>query len=176
MAKIDISKITNYATLTAEEKIQALEAYEFEEDTEKFKAAISKANSEAAEWKRKHNALLSDEELKEAERQANEAAIKAEIDSLKKEKSISESKAKLLGLGYDETLAYESAKALADGNMEKFFENQKPFIESLKKTERASQLADVETPPAGTGAQSKSEKELSEINTLRQAAGLPTIT
>ena len=61
MAKIDTSKITGYAEMSAEDKLKALEAFEYEDNAaelEKQKAAVSKANSEAAEWKRKHNALL----------------------------------------------------------------------------------------------------------------------
>ena len=56
--KIDTSKITGYAEMSAEEKLAALEAFEIEapksgtDETEKLKAALSKANSEAAEWKR----------------------------------------------------------------------------------------------------------------------------
>jgi hypothetical protein len=53
--KIDTAKIENYAEMTAEEKLAALEAYEFEtpapkepEDVTKLKAALSKANSDAA--------------------------------------------------------------------------------------------------------------------------------
>lgn len=57
MAKIDTSKITGYAEMSAEDKLKALEAFEYEDNAaelEKQKAAVSKANSEAAEWKRKH--------------------------------------------------------------------------------------------------------------------------
>lgn len=102
MPKIDTSKIDNYANMTAEEKVAALEGYEFEVDNsevEKLKTQLSKANAEAAEWRRKHNALLSDEERKEAERQEADAAMRAELEALRKEKAISDSKARFLGLG-----------------------------------------------------------------------------
>ena len=64
MAKIDTSKIEGYADMTPEQKLAALEGYEYEDNAaelEKQKNALSKANSEAAEWKHKHNALLSEE-------------------------------------------------------------------------------------------------------------------
>ena len=71
MAKIDISKIENYASLTPEQKLTALEAYEVEDagggDLEKYKAAASKANSEAAELKRQLKARMTEDEQKEAE-------------------------------------------------------------------------------------------------------------
>ena len=51
-------KITGYAEMSAEEKLKALEEFEIEtpkdsnEEVTKLKAALSKANSDAAEWKR----------------------------------------------------------------------------------------------------------------------------
>lgn len=152
MPKIDTSKIDNYANMTAEEKVAALEGYEFEVDNsevEKLKTQLSKANAEAAEWRRKHNALLSDEERKEAERQEADAAMKAELEALRKKIAISDSKARFLGLGYDEKLATETAKALAEGDMEKVFANQQIHIENIRKAERASALGDTRKPPAG---------------------------
>lgn len=152
MPKIDTSKIDNYANMTAEEKVAALEGYEFEVDyseVEKLKTQLSKANAEAAEWRRKYNSLLSDEERKEAERQEADAAMRAELEALRKEKAISESKARFLGLGYDEKLATETAKALAEGDMEKVFANQQIHIENIRKAERASALGDTPKPPAG---------------------------
>lgn len=180
MPKIDTTKIENYANMTAEEKLAALEAFEYEADNpdaERLKAAVSKANSEAAELKRQLKARMTEDEQKEAERAAAEAAIKLELESLRKDKTVTEHKAQYLSLGYDETLAGETAKAFADGDMEKVFANQKLFVENLKKAERAAALADGGggEPPAGKGA-TKDEKEKQELNALRQAAGLPIIT
>ena len=162
MAKIDTTKIENYANMTAEEKLAALEAFEYEydnSDAERLKAAVSKANSEAAEWKRKHNALLSDEQRKEAERLEAEADMKAENEALHKKLTIIENKAKFLGLGYDEKLAAETAKALADGDMEKVFANQSVHIENIKKAERAAALASDPKPPAGGSGSAEITKE-----------------
>ena len=169
MPKIDISKIQNYENMTAEEKVKALEAYEFEVDNseverlkaevERLKTAVSKANSEAAEWKRKHNALLSEEERKEAERLEAQQAIEKENAELRKEKAIYESKARFLGLGYDEKLAAETAKALADGDMDKVFANQQIHIENVKRAERAASLAGDPKPPAGGGGGTEITKE-----------------
>ena len=64
---------------------------------------------------------MSEDEQKEAERIAADAAIKAELDALRKETATSKNKAKFLGLGYDEKLAAETATALADGDMDKVF-------------------------------------------------------
>ena len=162
MAKIDTSKIENYTNMTAEEKLAALEAFEYEadnSDAERLKAAVSKANSEAAELKRQLKARMTEDEQKEAERLAAEAAIKAELDALRKEKTISDSKAKFLGLGYDEKLAAETAKALADGDMDKVFANQQIHIDNVKKAAAASALAGDPKPPAGSSGGAKITKE-----------------
>lgn len=169
MPKIDISKIQNYENMTAEEKVKALEAYEFEVDNseverlktevERLKTAVSKANSEAAEWKKKHNALLSEEERKEVERLEAQQAIEKENAELRKEKAIYESKARFLGLGYDEKLALETAQALVDGDMDKVFANQQIHIENVKKAERAAGVANDPTPPAGGGGETEITKE-----------------
>jgi len=169
MPKIDISKIQNYENMTAEEKVKALEAYEFEVDNseverlktevKRLKTAVSKANSEVAEWKKKHNALLSEEERKEAERLEAQQAIEKENAELRKEKAIYESKARFLGLGYDEKLALETAQALVDGDMDKVFANQQIHIENVKKAERAAGVANDPTPPAGGGGETEITKE-----------------
>ena len=70
MAKIDVSSIDGYENMTAEEKIKTLEAFEYNDNStelEKYKSAASKANSEAASWKKKHNELLSEDERKKQE-------------------------------------------------------------------------------------------------------------
>ena len=178
MPKIDTAKIENYATMTAEEKLAALEVYEYEADNseaERYKAAVSKANSEAAEWKKKHNALLSEEERKEAERLEAQQAIEKELDALRKENAVTKNMADFLGIGYDDALASETAKALADGDMKKVFENQKKHIENVKKAAAASALAGDPKPPAGGGG-GDPDPAKDEINKIRKAAGLPITT
>ena len=70
MAKIDTSKIEGYASMSVEDKIKALEALEYDDNAaelERLRKANDKLSSESAEWKRKHNALLSEEEKKKQE-------------------------------------------------------------------------------------------------------------
>lgn len=99
MAKIDTSKITGYAEMSAEDKLKALEAFEYEDNAaelEKQKAAVSKANSEAAEWKRKHNALLGEDEKKKQEQEEKFANMEKELSELREAKRVSEFKAKFI--------------------------------------------------------------------------------
>ena len=74
MAKIDVTKIKGYEQMSAEDKLKALEAFEYDDgasEIERYKNAATKANSEAAEWKKKHNALLSTEDQKKQESEEN---------------------------------------------------------------------------------------------------------
>ena len=154
MAKIDITKIEGYDGMTAEQKLAALEAFEYEDNAselEKYKNAASKANSEAAEWRKKHNALLSEEEQKKQASEEELAALRAKVEAMEKEKLITGHKAQLLSIGYDEALADATAKALADGDTAKVFANQKKFLETHDKTLKAELLKTTPTPPAGDG-------------------------
>lgn len=150
MAKIDITKIEGYDKMTPEEKLAALEAFEYEDnfsELEKYKNAASKANSEAAEWRKKHNALLSEEEQKKQANEEELTTLRAKVEAMEKEKLIAGHKAQFLAIGYDEALADATAKALADGDTAKVFANQKKFLETHDKTLKADLLKKTPAPP-----------------------------
>lgn len=152
MPKIDTSKIEGYAEMTPEQKLAALEGYEYEdhsEELERQKAAVSKANGEAAEWKRKHTALLSEDEKKKQEDADKLASMEKELAELRKGKVVSDYKAKFVAQGYSEELADETAKALADGDMTKVFANQQKFLADYAKGVKAEALKGTPKPPAG---------------------------
>lgn len=154
MAKIDTSKITGYAEMSAEDKLKALEAFEYEDNAaelEKQKAAVSKANSEAAEWKRKHNALLSEEDKKKQEQEDKFASMEKELSELREAKRVSGFKAKFITQGYDEVLAEDTAKAMADGDSAKVFANQQKFLDEFAKQVKADALKKTPKPTPGTG-------------------------
>jgi len=162
MAKIDTTKIEGYSEMTLEEKIAALEAYEYEDyssELERYKNAVSKANSEAAMWKKKYNAFLSEEERKKNEAEEEMNKIREELEILRKEKLESDHRAKLIALGYDENLATETAKALVNGETEKLFVALKKHQESLEKQIRADVLKDTPKPKAGSGTKPEITKE-----------------
>lgn len=152
MPKIDTSKIEGYAEMTPEQKLAALEGYEYEdhsEELERQKAAVTKANGEAAEWKRKHTALLSEDEKKKQEDADKLASMEEELAELRKGKVVSDYKAKFVAQGYSEELADETAKALADGDMTKVFANQQKFLADYAKGVKAEALKGTPKPPAG---------------------------
>lgn len=162
MAKIDITKIEGYADMSVEDKLKSLEAFEYEDNVselERLKNANSKANSEAAEWKRKHNALLDeDEKKKQADSEAIEQ-MKQELDELRKEKKVSDYKSKYLAQGYDEKLAAETAAALADGNMDKVFANGEKFKAEMEKKIKAEILKGTPKPDVNNGGGKAVTKE-----------------
>ena len=160
MAKIDTSKIVGYADMSAEEKLKALEAFEIVDSSseiENYKKMISKANSEAADWKRKHNALLSEEEKAKAEaeeerqRKENEfAEMQKRLNDLETEKTVALYQTKLVSMGYNSDLASSTAKALSEGKMNEVFANMAQHLDAKEKDLRASILKD--TPSPNTGA------------------------
>ena len=99
-------------------------------EIEKLKAALSKANSEAAEWKRQFRAKQSEAERAEAERAEGEQKMRDELETLRKEKRVSDYTGKCLALNMDADLAAQTANALADGNMESVFDCLKAFVDA----------------------------------------------
>lgn len=152
MAKIDVSAIEGFSEMTAEQKLAALEAYEIPEpDYSGYvrKDLYDKAASDAAAWKKKHNELLSDDEKKKQENDEELTTLRKKVEEMEKEKLISGHKARFLALGYDEALADETANAMANGETEKVFANQKKFLEIHDKAYKAQLMGQTSTPPAG---------------------------
>jgi myosin heavy subunit len=167
MAKIDTSKIKGYEDMSAEDKIKALEELEYEDhaaEVERLRTANSKANSEAAEWKRKYNDQLSEEEKKKQEDADNLAKMQQELDELRRDKTVSEYKAKYIAQGYSEDLAAETAKALSEGDTAKVFANQQKFLEEYAKKIKADALKDTPKPPAGDGSDGMTLKKLKGLS------------
>ena len=65
------------------------------------KTQFDKVASELAATKRQLRAKMSEDEVKELERQQEQDSIKQELEALRKEKTLSTHKASFLSLGYD---------------------------------------------------------------------------
>lgn len=154
MAKINTTLIEGYDTMTPEQKLAALEAFEYDDhsgELEKLKNAVTKATGEAAELKRKYKAQLTEDEQKQQEAAEANAQIMKELEALRRDKLVSEHKASYLALGYDEALATETAIALADGDTQKVFANQQKFNTGLAKALKAEALKNTPRPGVGAG-------------------------
>jgi len=152
--KIDVSTISGYDTMTAEEKVAALEAYAFADpDYTGYvrKELYDKAASEVADWKKKHHALLSEEEKSRTEKEEELNTLREAVAAMKREKDIAALKADYLAIGYPDELAESSAKASVSSDIKTVLENQKTFLESYEKTLRANLMDSTPKPPAGAG-------------------------
>lgn len=171
MAKIDVTKIENYANMTLEEKLSALEAYEIDEPDFKGyikKDTFDKTASELAEYKRQLKAKMTEDEKKEAERAEEQALLKQKYDELMKETNVAKTKSKFMSLGYDENLADITAKAFIEGDSESVFANQQKFLELKEKQLRAQILDETPKPPAGNGGQAVNKEYFDKMTTQKQ--------
>lgn len=178
--KIDVSKIEGFDAMTPEDKLAALMGYEFEDpkpadngEVTKLKAALSKANGEAAEWKRQFREKQTEQERAEAERAENEKAIQDELRSLRRDKTVSGYTKQCMALGYDASLAAECAEAMADGRFNDVFAAQQKFMEA--KTREIEAAALNKQPGLSAGAPPVSAAEKAEENQYRKIFGLSPI-
>ena len=178
--KIDTTKINGFAEMTAEEKLAALEAYEFEapapakdnDEVSKLKTALSKANSEAADWKRQLREKQSEQERAEAERKEHEAAVEEELKTLRRDKTVSGYLAQCLALGYGKELALKAAEAMADNDAAAIIACQQEFLEIKTKEIEAAALNKQPGLTPGAPPTTKSAEELAEEK-MRKYFGLP---
>jgi hypothetical protein len=142
-------QIENYESMTPEEKVAALEAYEPDMSGHVAKALFDKTASELAAAKKALREKQTDEEAKEAERAAKDAAIMAELEALRHEKLVGTYITAYMAMGYDEKLAKATAEAMAKGDTETVFKNQKLHLEAREKALRTELLMQTPDPAAG---------------------------
>ena len=145
--------------MTEDEISAALEGKKTSSDAEmtRLKNALTKANSEAAEWKKKVREYQTDEEAKAAAQKEEFDKLLQENSELKRGAEISDKKAKLISLGYDEKSAEETATAMIDGDLEKVIMNQGIFLEAQKKNLQANAMRNTRRPSSnGSDGDSKS--------------------
>ena len=179
--KIDTAKIENYAEMSAEDKIKALEEFEIEipapkesDEVNKLKTALSKANSDEAEWKRQFREKQTEAERAEAERKEREQAVEEELRTLRRDKTVAGYVNSCLALGYDKELALRAAEAMADNNAAEIMNCQQEFLALKQKELEALALnkqpgLSVGAPPTATTAEHQVD------NKMRSYFGLPPI-
>lgn len=172
MAEIEKVTATETTPPVVEEKKPDNKA-ENEEIT-RLKAALSRANAEAAEFKRQYKATLDEAKQKEFDLAAQRKAELEELETLRAEKRISGYKAKLMEAGIDAVTADTMANALPEGVSENYFAATKSFLEAQKQALEAEKLRNqpglsVGMPPSPANANNE------RINKLRGYAGLPPL-
>lgn len=158
--KIDPSKIEGFDNLSADEKVAALLNQEIEvEQTEpadvtRLKTSLSKANSEAAEYKRLLREKQTEAERAEAERAEKDKEREELLKSLLEEKRVSTYKSQLMAAGVDPDTADLMAKSLPEGVSDEYFHATKSFLDAQRKNAEIAALGkqpslSVGTPPKG---------------------------
>lgn len=172
MAKIDVSQISGYDAMTAEEKLAALEGLEIPDPDYTGwvkKDLLDKATSEAAGYKKSLRERMSEEEAAKAKHDEEMASIKSELEQLRAEKVIRENAAKFLELGYDSKLAHATATAMAEGEMDTVFKNHAKFLADREKALKAELLKSTPTPPAGDGTKGITKDDFSKMGLAEKA-------
>ena len=152
--KVDVSTIEGYAEMSAEDKVKALEAFEIDDNStelERYKNATTKANSEAAEYKRQLKALQEKASEGASDTEKQMAALKEQIDTLQREKSISERKASFLAIGMNDEIAMKCSEAFTSGDSDSFFEGIKGFLTEHDKAFKAELLKTTPRPDGEGG-------------------------
>ena len=149
----DLLKDAYKEGMTVEEIETAIADIELPTDNsaeiERLKNALSKSNSEAADFKKQLREKMTADEIKAKEDADKQEKLQSDYDALIKKVAISENKAKLLALGYEDKLATETAEAMANGELDKVFANQKKHLEAVEKKIRQDILKDTPKPDGG---------------------------
>lgn len=131
------------------------------------KSLLEKANSEAADYKKKWKAASSAQEQKEIEEAEKQAQIEEELKTLRRASKVSDYEKQHLALKYDEKDAKEIAEALYDGDMDTVFRLQKKHEEALQKSIKAELMKQMPAPPSGNQTTVDYSKQIAEA----QASG-----
>lgn len=172
MAKINTATIEGYESMTAEEKLAALEALDMPEPdfTGWVKKDVAdKYASEAAGYKKQLRERMSEDEANKAKAAEDLAAVMEELEQLRTEKVVTENTNKFLGLGYDEKLARETATALNKGEMDVVFKNHAKFLESREKQLRAEILRETPSPAPGVGENKPNKADFAKMSLAEKA-------
>ena len=137
-------------------------------EIDRLKTALSKSNSEAADYKKQLREKMTAEEVKAKEDAEKYEEVVKERDALLREKTILGHKTKYLALGYDEKLANETAEAMVEGDLDKVFANQKKHLESTEKKIREEVLKDTPKPEGGKGSDTITKEKFSKMSIAEQ--------
>lgn len=139
----------------------------------KLKAALSKANSEAAEYRRLLREKQTEQERIEADRLEQEKAMREELELLRKSKTVTDYTNRAMAVGFDADTAASAANAMADGDMDAMFGALKAFVEAT--TTRLNNEALNRQPVLSTGVPPTTNTTVdTEYENMRRWMGAPT--
>lgn len=131
-------------------------------ENEKQKASISRANADAADWKRQLRDKQTEAEREAAERAEHEKAREARIAELEAKERVHNYKNKLLEAAVDPASADAMANALPDGVSDDYFATLKSYLTQQRQNIETAKLNNqpglsVGLPPVG---QQKSAEDI----------------
>lgn len=164
--KIDTKQIPNFDTLPEEAK-NAILAMEFADapDMSQFvaKSVFDKKASEAADLGKKLRERMTEDEAKAAKAAEDQAALIAELEALRAEKLVAGYTNSYLTMGYSEKLAKSTAEALAKGDMDTVFKNQKIHADEREKALRTELLKGTPPPAGGNNDTGMTKEKFSKL-------------
>lgn len=170
--KIDTKQIPNFDTLPDEAK-NAILAMEFADAPDMsayvLKSTFDKKASEAAELNKKLRERMTEEEAKAAKAAEEHAAMMAELETLRTEKMVAGYTNAYLKMGYEDKLAVSTAEALAKGDMDTVFKNQKAHADAREKALRTELLKGTPPPAAGATDTGMTKEKFSKLTLAEKA-------
>lgn len=121
-------------------------------EADKLKIQLSKANSEAAEYKKQLRAKQTDDEAAAAETKAAIEKLMAENAELKKSMDIATKTAKLTAQGFSEELAKATATAMLDGDFDTVLTNQAKYLEEQRQAIKKDLMNGTPKPAVGSSS------------------------
>ena len=165
----DLLKDAYKEGMSVEDIEKALEGIELPTDNsaevDRLRNALSKSNSEAADYKKQLREKMSADEIKAKEEADKVEELQSKYDALLKESTISKNKARLLALGYEDALATETAEAMMNGDTDKVFAAHKKHLDSVEKKIREDVLKDTPKPTGGSGKNTITKEKFRAMST-----------
>lgn len=137
---------------TVEEQVQQLMM-----ENAKLKRAMDKASSEAADYKKKYNATLSEQEKASVEQAEEQHRRDERLAELERENSVHKFTESYLDLGYDKESAIAAATAQVDNDVETLFKLQKKILDEKLLAKEQELIKDM--PRAKTGVYASMTKD-----------------
>lgn len=180
MPNIDTSSISGYAEMTAEQKVAALESLDIPESVDMTQYVLksvfdAKASETAALSKRLKEILPAEQAAEEARKQAEEefkqkiADLEKSNADLVKKQTVAEYKAQYIAQGMDASMAEDTAKALADGDMTKVFANRAKHIEALEAKIKADLMNKTPSPDGAGGNDGRKDSAVEKAKEIAKA-------
>lgn len=164
MAVIDTAQISGFSEMTAEQKLDALMKFEIPEqvDMSKFvsKETFDKKASEAASLSKQLKEKSSDGEVQQ---------LKDKIAELEKSNTIKDYTEKYRNLGYEASLAAETAKAIAEGDMETVFKNGEKHRAALEQKIKEDLMNKTPKPGGSGGDEGQKDSAVEKARALARA-------